>query len=122
MKAAKLRDMTMDELKLEESKLIEQIFRQRFQVAAGQAVNPARVHLLRKDLARVKTILGQRTREGVSGPASAAAKPPPAIAVTGETAPPAAARKGKRESVAAGGGTGRTKGAAKTSGAKQERG
>ena len=60
MKAEKLRDMTVDELNLEETKLVDQIFRLRFQIAASQAENPAKVHLLRKDLARVKTVLRQK--------------------------------------------------------------
>ena len=41
MKAAKLLDMTVDELVLEESKLTDQIFMLRFQIAASQAENPA---------------------------------------------------------------------------------
>jgi len=52
--------MTVDELNLEETKLVDQIFRLRFQIAASQAENPAKVHLLRKDLARVKTVLRQK--------------------------------------------------------------
>jgi len=60
MKAAKLRDMTPDELRQQEEQLTDQIFRLRFQIAAGQAENPTRVHLLRKDLARIKTILREK--------------------------------------------------------------
>ena len=60
MKASKLRDMTVDELNLQEIQLTDQVFRLRFQVAAGQVENPAKVHLLRKDLARVKTILREK--------------------------------------------------------------
>ena len=61
MKAEKLREMTQDELRLEESKLVDQIFRLRFQIAASQAENPAKVHVLRKDLARVKTVLREKS-------------------------------------------------------------
>jgi large subunit ribosomal protein L29 len=60
MKAGKLRELTVVELKVEETKLVDQIFRLRFQIAASQIENPARVHLLRKDLARVKTILREK--------------------------------------------------------------
>jgi len=60
VKAEKLRDMTVDELNQEETKLTDQIFRLRFQIAASQAENPARVHVLRKDLARVKTVLREK--------------------------------------------------------------
>lgn len=65
MKAAKFRDMTVDELRLQESEIVDKIFRLRFQIAAGQAENPARIHVLRKDLARVKTIIGEKGRENV---------------------------------------------------------
>ena len=60
MKASKLRDLTVDELKLQETQITDQVFRLRFQVAAGQLDNPAKVHVLRKDLARVKTVLRQK--------------------------------------------------------------
>jgi large subunit ribosomal protein L29 len=60
LKAEKLRDMTVAELRLQEDQLAEQIFRLRFQVAASQVENPARLHLLRKDLARVKTVLREK--------------------------------------------------------------
>ncbi|HKY33560.1 MAG TPA: 50S ribosomal protein L29, partial [Candidatus Polarisedimenticolia bacterium] len=60
MKASKLRDMTAEELRVEETKVTDQIFRLRFQIAASQAENPTRVHVLRKDLARIKTVLRQK--------------------------------------------------------------
>ena len=65
MKAAKFRDMTVDELQIQETEIVDKIFRLRFQIAAGQAENPARIHVLRKDLARVKTIMGEKGREDV---------------------------------------------------------
>ncbi len=66
MKTGKLRDMTVDELRMQESRLTDQIFRLRFQVAASQVENPARLHLLRKDLARVKTILREKSGGGIT--------------------------------------------------------
>ena len=60
MKASKLRDMTNDELRHQETQLADQIFRLRFQVAASQAENPSKIRLLRKDLARVKTVLREK--------------------------------------------------------------
>ena len=67
MKASKLRDMTVDELRLQETQITDQVFRLRFQVAAGQVENPARVHELRKDLARVKTILREKALKAETG-------------------------------------------------------
>ncbi len=60
MKPAALRDMTVVELRIQEAQVTDQIFRLRFQIAASQADNPAKVHLLRKDLARIKTVLRQK--------------------------------------------------------------
>ena len=64
MKPGKLRDRNVDELVLEEAKLKEQLFKLRFQVAIGQAENPMRIRMARKDLARVKTILNEKRRAG----------------------------------------------------------
>lgn len=67
MKPAKLRDMTSEELQVKEHQLTDRIFRLRFQIAANQVENPAQVHLLRKDLARVKTILREKGSEVKNG-------------------------------------------------------
>ena len=64
LKAEKLRDMTVTELHAQEEQLADQIFRLRFQVAASQVENPARLHRLRKDLARVKTVLREKALNG----------------------------------------------------------
>jgi len=103
MKAAKMREMTVDELRLQETQLQDQIFRLRFQIAASQAENPAKVHLLRKDLARVKTVLrqklGPRVPERVGNAAAqvqpAAAAPPPAPARKAEPVKAKARSKAK---------------------------
>jgi large subunit ribosomal protein L29 len=65
LKAATLRDKTVDELVQQEEELREQIFKLRFQKAAGQAENPQRIALVRKDLARVLTVL--REKQGAAG-------------------------------------------------------
>lgn len=62
MKAAKIRDLSPDELRLEEAKLKEQIFKLRFQFAVGQTENPMKIRQARKDLARVKTIINEKRR------------------------------------------------------------
>jgi len=61
VKATKWRDLSDDELEQRVRELTEEIFNLRFQVSMGVAKNPARVNLARKDLARAKTILRQRT-------------------------------------------------------------
>ena len=60
MKAAQLRDSTLDELKDKEGELSEQLFALRLQKVTGQLEKPARVRQVRKDLARVLTILREK--------------------------------------------------------------
>jgi len=63
MKARELRDKSIEELRRSEAELAEQLFKLRFQKATGQIENPVKIRLVRKDIARVKTILAQRLRE-----------------------------------------------------------
>ena len=61
VKANQLRDKSVQELREQESTLREQIFKLRFQQATGQAENPQRVALVRKELARVLTVLREKS-------------------------------------------------------------
>ncbi|MGE5236365.1 MAG: 50S ribosomal protein L29 [Acidobacteriota bacterium] len=63
MKARELRDKSIEELRRSESDLREQLFKLRFQKATGQIENPVKIRLVRKDIARVQTILAQRLKE-----------------------------------------------------------
>lgn len=60
MKANEIRKMTTEDIvkKIEEKK--EELFNLRFKQAAGTLEKPARLHELRKDVARLKTILKER--------------------------------------------------------------
>ncbi len=69
MTGAELRQKTDDELVDELHQLRKEAFNLRFQAASGQLENTARRRQVRRDLARVKTILGERRR-----PASPAQK------------------------------------------------
>jgi large subunit ribosomal protein L29 len=60
MKASKLRDMTRDDLLQEESTLRERLFRLRFQAATGQLESASKVHGVRKDIARILTVLHEK--------------------------------------------------------------
>ena len=62
MKAPDLRARTVDELTEEVDTLGREIFNLRFQRAGGQLENTARVRQVRRDIARIKTILGERRR------------------------------------------------------------
>ena len=63
MKPADLRGRTPDELVEQMETLGKEIFNLRFQRASGQLENTARVRQVRRDIARIKTILGERTRK-----------------------------------------------------------
>ncbi|HTG36633.1 MAG: 50S ribosomal protein L29 [Thermoanaerobaculia bacterium] len=60
MKASQMRDQTIEELNDRERDLSEQLFALRLQKVTGQLEKPARVRQVRKDLARVLTILHER--------------------------------------------------------------
>jgi large subunit ribosomal protein L29 len=60
MKAAALRDLGADELGARERELIDQLFRLRIQKSMGQLEAPNKMRSVRRDLARVKTVLRQK--------------------------------------------------------------
>ena len=62
MKTEKFRELGDEELQAKESELHEQVFRLRIQKATGQLDQVGKIPALRKDLARVKTIRGERKR------------------------------------------------------------
>ena len=62
MKAAELREKTPDELRAELERLKKEAFNLRFQAATGQLENTARIRAVRRDVARVKTILNEKAR------------------------------------------------------------
>jgi large subunit ribosomal protein L29 len=60
MKAAELRDMGADELGIKERELTDQLFRMRIQKSMGQLEAPDKIRGVRRDLARIKTVLRQK--------------------------------------------------------------
>ena len=60
MKAAELRDLGVDELGVRERDLTDQLFRMRIQKSMGQLESPEKIRTVRRDLARVKTVLRQK--------------------------------------------------------------
>jgi large subunit ribosomal protein L29 len=63
MKAADVRAKTDDELKAELEALGKEAFNLRFQRASGQLENTSRVRQVRRDIARIRTLLGERARK-----------------------------------------------------------
>ena len=65
MKAGELRELNTDELGAKERDLVDQLFRMRIQKSMGQLEAPDKMRTVRRDLARVKTVLRQkRTSNG----------------------------------------------------------
>jgi large subunit ribosomal protein L29 len=60
MKAEELRDLGADQLGARERELADQLFRMRIQKSMGQLEAPDKIRLVRRDLARVKTVLRQK--------------------------------------------------------------
>ncbi len=59
-RASTLRDLSNEELQAKAAELKKEIFNLRFQQAMGQIENPMRLRLLRKEIARAKTILKEK--------------------------------------------------------------
>jgi large subunit ribosomal protein L29 len=62
MKAEKIRNLTEEEMRHQERDLADQLFKLKFQLNMGQTESLKKIRGLRKDIARVKTILGERSR------------------------------------------------------------
>ncbi len=59
MKASEIRELTQEELQTKLKDLKAELFNLRFQLAINQLENPMRISAVKKDIARVKTILRQ---------------------------------------------------------------
>ena len=62
MKTAELRDKSVDELQIREKELSEQLFKLRFQRATGRIENPMKIREVKREIARIKTLLTERSR------------------------------------------------------------
>jgi len=60
MKASKLREMSIEELATEREQLSKQQFQLRLQKATGQLDNTGKIRQIRKDLARVETVITEK--------------------------------------------------------------
>ena len=64
MKASELRNMTAEELNKKLKELKEELFNLRFQHAINQLDNPHKIEDVKKDIARVMTVLQQKNASG----------------------------------------------------------
>ena len=60
MKPEKVRELGTDELRTKEKELQEQLFRLRVQKSIGQLDNAIKLREIRRDIARVKTVLREK--------------------------------------------------------------
>ena len=63
MRPAEIRELTTDDLRARVHDLDDQLFRLRVQKSMGQLEAPARVRQIRRDLARMKTILREKEQQ-----------------------------------------------------------
>ena len=64
MKAAELRELTVEELQTKLTELKSELFNLRFQLAVNQLENSNRIGAVKKDIARVSTVIRQRELAG----------------------------------------------------------
>tara|TARA_B100001123_G_scaffold345803_1_gene393860 strand:+ start:4936 stop:5121 length:186 start_codon:yes stop_codon:yes gene_type:complete len=60
MKVAELRELTVEDLRVREKDLDDELFRMRLKKSMGQLEAPARLRGLRRDLARIKTLIHEK--------------------------------------------------------------
>jgi large subunit ribosomal protein L29 len=64
MKISEIKDLGRDELVQKEKNLVDELFKLRFRHATGQIESTAMLKALRKDIARIKTVLRERELRG----------------------------------------------------------
>ena len=62
MRADEIREMTPDDIKARVAELEEERFRLKFRAASEPLENPLRLRTIRRDIARLKTVLGEKAR------------------------------------------------------------
>ncbi len=85
MKAKELADLEPDELAAKLAEAKEELFNLRFQNVTGQLDNPHRLREVRKDIARIFTVIRQRELAGEAVPATVASERPAAKRRFGRT-------------------------------------
>ena len=66
MKAAELRETTIDELRKKEQDLRKELFNLRFQKATGEIENPMRIRTIKKEIAKILTVITEKNKRKAS--------------------------------------------------------
>jgi len=62
MKIKELKELSADELRHREAELVDQLFKLRFQKSLGQLDSPMKLKNIKRDIARIKTLLSAATK------------------------------------------------------------
>jgi large subunit ribosomal protein L29 len=63
-KPSEMRNMTVDELRQEQLDLKKELFNLNFQKVTGEIENPMRIRHVRKEIARILTVINEKNRKG----------------------------------------------------------
>ncbi len=63
-KPSEMRNMTVDELRQEQLDLKKELFNLNYQKVTGEIANPMRIRQVRKDIARILTVINEKNRKG----------------------------------------------------------
>jgi large subunit ribosomal protein L29 len=63
MRASEMKDLTVEELRQKEQDFKKELFNLRFQTVTGEIQNPKRIKAVRKDIARILTVITEKTKE-----------------------------------------------------------
>lgn len=64
MKISEIQDLSMEELAQQQEEVQREIFNMKVQQSIGQLENPSRLRHLRRDVARIKTVMHQKRNQG----------------------------------------------------------
>ncbi len=64
MKISEIRDLSREELKQKEKNLVDEIFKLRFRHSTGQIESTAMLKTVRREIARIKTVLREKELQG----------------------------------------------------------
>ena len=67
MKIKEIRELTPEELRVRKRELKEEIFHLRIQQQSGQLEKPSQLRILRREIARLETVLTQKQAVAASG-------------------------------------------------------
>ncbi|MBI5454249.1 MAG: 50S ribosomal protein L29 [Deltaproteobacteria bacterium] len=62
MKPAEIRDLTVEEMRAKETELSKELFNLKMRHATNQLENPLKLRIIKRDIARVKTVMAEKGR------------------------------------------------------------